>query len=285
MSEVIVQQGNAVSPFCYVDQNPPRGQLGVTLWGNNYQLKFADRSKCREKKTGLVVLQGVQGFEVSVNPHWPCATAVQVTNDGIGIIIHSPSIRKNLPSRGNLGSVVLGFQPLKQLSVWKNGGKLRYSMDLSVPSATGFNGGVAQIVAYLALRDSKSKQSVWFGVDLFDLRGPDMPTTEWDSGTNTMILKTSAGQASPLIDGTFAGSTFCKTPFPDTRNFQFVIGADQIRSISGVIAGTKGDTSFSSDPNDWLLESVNLNPEIVAPSILSYAQIGLTIRNWKIETL
>ncbi len=141
----------------YSNANPPRGTVGVTLWGPVERL-----------------------------PSPP--TNATSTNGALDITIDSASIPGNVAARNGLGTVVLGYS----FAVPARAAQYRYSYDLRVTRADHGQASVAQVVAYFNLHDKTSGKSLWLGQIAFDSRCGKSGDVMWDAGTNTPIVNSVA---------------------------------------------------------------------------------------------
>ncbi len=278
MTILIGQYPGSINELAFVNQNPPKGKIGLVLWGDKYQLKSP-------RNPFLRLGTGSTNPSLVTWPWWFTSTGVQSGNDELGISIHSPSIKKNLSGTGNLGTVVLGANNAPIKSVFK-GGKLRYSFDLKVPVARVYGGATAQIVAYFSFTDAKSKLSFWYGMNVFDLRGTNyQDTVSWDEGSSKPIVTAFAGNQSKLIEQV-SSSGFYSTPYTDFRHYEFVVGRTQMSAAITALMNKNPNAEFSQDVDDYILGGINMNPEISMPDkFFSYSRISLLVRNWKVELI
>lgn len=146
----------------YSNVSPPRGTVGVTLWGPVEKL-----------------------------PSPP--TDATSGDSELAITIDSQSIPGNVAARNGLGTVVLGYSfktPIRAALY-------HYRYDLRVPRADHSPAGVAQVVAYLNLHDRSSGAHLWLGQIAFDTRcGGGRGGAMWDQGTATAIYNAPAANFS-----------------------------------------------------------------------------------------
>lgn len=291
-AQVLVGQPRDVTDvrsISYVNTVPPKGAVGVTLWGSHYQLE-PSQDQTLSLYTGFSPPAPTAAYQVSVAPNQQGATAIQAQGGEVGININSASIAANLSSRFDLGTVVLGVNLARPAQPFAVGKKAKYSFVLSIPRAEQANAGVAQVVAYYSLRDRVHNQSFWFGMVLFDTRGwyfqsgRGFEEVLWDQGTNQPIVHATAGHSSNLLDRDYPTSAFVGTPFSERRAFAFVIGAAQVGAALSMMKTRYPELAgrFSDDPKNYEIRHINLNPETHTPPG-SFAQIGLSVIDWRLE--
>jgi len=291
-AQVLVRQPTDVTDarsISYVDKNPARGTVGVTLWGSHYQLQPTE-DQTLENDTGFAPPAPRRNYQVSVAPTLPGATAIQAYGGEIGINIHSASIAANLAGRFDLGTVVLGANLPTPAQPFASGKKAKYSFAAKIPRSRQSNRGVSQVVAYYNLRDRVHKQGFWFGMVVFDSRGwfnqrrQGFEHVMWDEGTNQPIVHATAGHSSNLLDRAYSTSAFDGYPFSERRAYAFVIGAPQLGAAISMMKARYPQLSskFSDDPAHYEILHINLNPETYTPRG-SFAQIGVSVVDWQLE--
>jgi hypothetical protein len=291
-AQVLVRQPDDVTDarsIAHVDANPPKGVVGVTLWGSHYPLRPTEDRTLRNH-TGFSPSPPLGNCQLSVDPASPGATAIQACGSEIGINIDSASIAANLAGRFDLGTIVLGVDLRTPARPFASGRRARYSFAARIPRSRQSNRGVSQVVAYYNLRDRVRRQGFWFGMVLFDSRGWASQTSEgferamWDRGTNQPIVQATAGRSANLLDHGYPTAAFGWQPFFDRRAYAFVIGAWQVRAALAMLKAKYPERAagFSDDPADYEIGHINLNPEVYAPEG-SFAQIGLSVIDWQLE--
>lgn len=184
------------------------------------------------------------------------------SKDGVlEIVIDSASIPANVAARYGLGSLVLGYSFPAPVAYTQ----YRYSYDIRVPRAEVNGGSVAQVVGYLNFHDRVNKRNMWLGHIVFDTRCDAGTLVKWDQGTNTPVVNTRVPNFS------------CRT-FGDWRSISVTIGPDQIAWAAQQLRSKYPALMLSSNPADFLLTHVNLNPETAAGT----ARIDVGVRNWQL---
>ena len=258
-----------IEDYALVNTPNKKGQFGVILWGPNAVLKRTNDIF----KNYLVGFSGKTQLS-TCNSFWPGSTGIQSSGDTIGINIEAWSIWSNIRNNMNKGTIVMAYNfPVIPVQ----GKSFRYSLDMAVPSMKTFNKGVAQVTAWYRLAEKKNKKSFWLGVNLADSRENQRyhELTMLDVGTNTYMV--SGGLDRSIYDfGNFSSSNFS-----DFRHYEFKVTNERILYCVSKL-NEKG-LNFSEDINDYLLYHVNLNPELYVKSWTDYAQIGIKVKNWKLE--
>jgi hypothetical protein len=291
-AQVLLKQPTDVTDarsISYVNSNPPRGVVGVTLWGAHYRLQPTE-DQTLGSDTGFSPPAPRGNYQLSVDPTSPGATAIQAYGGEIGINIHSASIAANLAGRFDLGTIVLGANLATPARPFASGRKAKYSFAASIPRSRQSNRGVSQVVAYYNLRDRGHKQGFWLGMVVFDSRGWSSQRSEgfervmWDRGTNQPIVQVTAAQANILLDRGYPTAGFGWQPFPDRRAYAFVIGRPQVRAAVSMLKSRYPELAprLSDDPADYEISHINLNPEVHVPQG-SFAQIGMSVVDWQLE--
>ena len=291
-AQLLVRQPSDVSDarsIAYVDAAPPRGTVGVTLWGPHYRLQPTE-DQTLGNDTGFSPPAPRRNHQLSVAPSTPGATAIQAAGGEIGINIHSASIAANLAGRFDLGTIVLGTDLPAPARPFASGRKAKYSFVAKIPGSRQSNRGVSQVVAYYNLRDRMHRSGFWFGMVLFDSRGWSYQRSEglehalWDKGTGQPIVQATAAHANTLLDRGYSTTAFGWQPFAHARPYAFVIGAPQVRAAIAMMKARYPQLvpRYSDDPADYEIGHLNLNPEVHAPPG-SFAQIGLSVVDWQLE--
>ena len=157
----------------YSNVNPPKGEIGATLWGPVEKL-----------------------------PAPP--TAATSAGGILNIVIDSASIPGNVKARNGLGTIVLGYSlPAFRQAVW-----YRQSYQLRVPRADHGPASVAQVVAYFNLHDRTSRTNLWLGQVAFDSRCGSGGHVGWDAGTKTHVVNVVAPNFSCTTFGGWRAMTF-----------------------------------------------------------------------------
>jgi len=280
-----------VRSIAYVNANPPRGAVGVTLWGSHYQLRPTE-DETLGGDTGFSPPPPRGNCQLSVDPASPGATAIQACGGEIGLNIHSASIAANLAGRFDLGTIVLGANLATPARPFASGRKAKYSFAARIPRSRQSNRGVSQAVAYYNLRDRARRQGFWFGMVLFDSRGWASQTSQgferamWDRETDQPIVQATAARSINLLDRGYPTAAFGWQPFSERRSYAFVIGAPQVRAAVAMLKSRYPDRAarLSDDPADYEIGHINLNPEVYAPEG-SFAQIGMSVTGWQLEII
>ena len=291
-AQVIVKQPTDVTDvrsISYVNARPPRGNVGVTLWGSHYQMQPTE-DRTLENDTGFAPPDPRASYQLSVAPASPGATAIQAQGGEIGINIQSSSIVANLASRFDLGTIVLGADLPAAAQPFAAGKKAKYSFAAKVPQSVQTGRGVSQVVAYYSLRDRVHNQSFWFGMVVFDSRGWSYQSSQglervmWDKGTDRPIVQATAAHSNNLLDRLYPTTAFGGQTFSDRRSYTFAIGAPQVGAAISMMKSKYPVLAarFSDDPADYEIRHINLNPEIYAPQGSS-AWIGLSVIDWQLE--
>jgi hypothetical protein len=278
---VILEQSHSVQSVwdaSLVNVNPPKGKVAMTIWGDKYQLKNTI-GPFMGWTTGLKVPS--KQYQISTWPWFPGATGMQAYQNEIGISIHSWSIKKNLHDN-NLGTIVLAGDPPAKIKPFTNSSKITIEFDFKVPTSRAYGGGVTQIVSYISLHDTTIKSSFWYGISLFDNRGShNQDQAQWDIGTSMPMVIGYGGSQTKLLDDSSV-SSFHSNRFSNYQPVKLVIGEKQLQHAIGMLNAYSPQKQFSTNPHDYILGGSVLNPEIYVPSgLLTYAHIGLAVRNWK----
>jgi hypothetical protein len=291
-AQVLIRQPADVTDvrsLSYVNTGPPKGSVGVTLWGAHYRLQpTEDRTLADD--TGFAPPDPRRDHQLSVAPLSPGATAIQAYGGEIGINIQSASIAANLADRFDLGTIVLGADLAAPARPFAVGMKAKYSFAAKIPRSRQSGRGVSQVVAYYSLRDRVHRQSFWYGMVVFDSRGwfhqrsGGFEQAMWDQGTNQPIVHATADHPGRLLDRGYPTASFGWRPFPDRRFYAFVIGAPQVRAAVSTMKAKYPELAakFSDDPADYEIRHINLNPEVHAPAG-SFAQVGMSVTDWQLE--
>ena len=204
----------------------------------------------------------------------------------IGIILQSWSLRRDLPPRRGLGTIVLQHNPTAKIYPLADGHtQAVYSFDLKVPSSFTLAGGVSQVAAYFSLVDSRNKRSFWLGLNCFDSRGTQgADAVLWDIGTKQPIVRCFAGMPSQL-GGDTAGTHRSRT-YTAYQPYRWSVTRSVIERAAQMLRAYNPNVAYSDDAGKYYIGSINLNPEIYVPTgLLSYAHIGLAVRNWQLELI
>lgn len=135
------------------NSNPPKGTIGVTLWGSHEKL-----------------------------PSLPSnATSA---NGKLDIVIDGRSIPQDVAERNGLGTIVMGYT----FKVPVQAVQYNYSYTLNVSRTLG----IAQVVGYFNFHDKVNNTSLWYGQMAFDTRCGIAVGPMWDQGTNTAIFQVKA---------------------------------------------------------------------------------------------
>lgn len=263
-----------IADVALVNSPPSRPGLGVTYWGNNYSWKPTG-NPLQGWFTGV---KGNRTQQLSNWPWMPGSTGVQLVGEDLGIMLQSWSLKKDLPARHRLGTIVLGANFKSVFPFRKSTGVVQASFDLKVPSSFVLFGGVSQVVAYLRFTDTKNKRGLWYGLCVFDSRGPRGDAVKWDVGTNSPIVGTSAGVPSSLQSG--STNKLASRKFNDYRTFYSTVNVENLRMAIQML-NSKYSDSYSTDPSDYSLGHANINPELYVPK-RAYAHLGMSIRNWQV---
>jgi len=137
----------------YNNVSPPRGAVGVTLWGPVERLP---------------------------SPPTDATSAGGV----LAIVIDSASIPGNVAAKNGLGTIAMGWSPV----AWIQATWFKQAYRLRVPRADAYSGGVAQVVTYFNFRDRVNSASLWMGQVIYDTRCDKGGDIGWDQGTNTPMF-------------------------------------------------------------------------------------------------
>ena len=275
-----------VNDISFVNGNSSTGTAGVTIWGTKYNLVNTTNPFMRFF-TGLNPKSPKSQYQVATVPLWPCTSGIQAVGDEIGINIQSSSIKKNFVGRGNLGTIVLGAKiPNKIKAFPTEQTKFKYSFDIKIPSTRTYGNVAAQVAAYIYFVDTKNKRGFWYGTSIFDNRGTDYKDrVMWDIGTKTPIVTAFPGIHTALLHPE-SNAVFFSKPYSDYKHYDLVIGVDQIKAAINLLSIYDPAVPYSENVADYTVTSTNLNPEIHVPDgFFNYSQIGLSVRNWKLEQL
>ncbi len=264
-----------VADVALVDAPPTNPGIGLTYWGNQYVWK-PTANPFQGWFTGV---RGKRNQQLSNWPWMPGSTGVQIVGDELGIMLQSWSLKKDLPARRRLGTIVLGANFPRVYPFRGPKGSVQMSFAMKVPSSYVTRAGVSQVVAYLNFTDHKNKRGFWYGLTVFDSRGPRGDHVMWDIGTKTPIVSVSAGVPSALQWGTT--TKLASKKFFDYRAFFSTVNADSLLAAVGQL-NRKYPGYYSTDCRDYSLRHANLNPEIYVPEG-SYAHIGLSVCNWEVS--
>lgn len=262
-----------LAELALVDKAPGNPGVGVTYWGNQYSWK--------QPVFPQGWFTGVKAPRHQSLANWPWlpgSTGVQVVGDELGISLQSWSLKKDLAARGRLGTIVLGANFKKIYPFRSPYGYLETSFDLKVPSVFTRKDGVAQVVAYYNFTDNKNKRAIWYGLSVFDNRGPSPDVVSWDAGTKTAIVSSSAGVLSELQ--CVISHELMRRKFNYYLAFHHSISGWQMRNAISLL-NKKYPGKYSENLEDYSVAHANLNPEIYVPEG-SYAHIGLGVRNWEV---
>ena len=282
MTLLIIQPpASRISVISYHNTSPPKDVSGLIYWGRQHTWK-PSRNRWHGYMTGL---KPSRDSQLANYPWLPCSTGVHGTDSEIGIVLQSWSLRRDLPPRRGLGTIVLQNDPSAKIYPLTGGRtKATYSFDLKVPSSFTLFGGVSQVVAYFNFVDSKHKRGFWLGMNCFDSRGAQQgeDTVLWDKGTNLPIVRCYAGMPSAL-GGDTAGPHKSRT-FDSYQSYRWSVTRSVIERAAQMLRAYNPDGGYSDDPLDYYINSINLNPEIYVPDgLLSYAHIGMAVRNWQLK--
>ena len=262
--------------IAYSNKSPPKNKAGVTLWCPDK--KWEPNGMDLSNFTGL---KAPNNSQMTVDPNFNGSTGFQVHGDQIGININSESTL-NLPRY--LGTVVLSQSLSPVVNCFAQGRKVKYSFELKVPFVKLTGTGVAQVVAYLYFKDRVNKQGFWYGMMTFDSRGlwyrykAGLKHVQMDvGGTNVPIANVTAG-----FDWSFSSAFFRGKTFDNYKSYNFTVGPKEFTNVLERIKKKYPTMVMSSNLSDYDLTSANLNPEVSAhPG--STAQIGMTVKNWRVE--
>jgi hypothetical protein len=213
-------------------------------------------------------------------------TAVQVRGREIGIWIDSDLPR---PVAGALIPVCPAYWwwDLKR-APWpfaEPGHELAFRFDLKVPIARRENGADVYVCAYFLFRDVRSGRSVWYGASVFDLRGPLKELVHldnWEAGTGLPILLAALRPGTGWLHPGPGSAEAQSAPFSGYRRFEFRVRGDELLAGLAALRQRFPETAaFSTDPADYQLVHLNLNPEVYAPAG-SRGRIGLAIRDLRV---
>ena len=268
-AQVLVKQPTDVTDvrsISYVNASPPRGTVGVTLWGSHSQLRPTDRTGPSGTTPGS--RRRLPDAITSLRrPDVARSHGHQAYGGEIGINIHSASIATNW-SAGSTSAPSSGRQPATPAQPFASGKKAKYSFAAKIPRSRQTDRGVSQVVAYYNLRDRVHKREFWFGMVLFDSRGWSYQRNQGlehamsDQGTNsrssTQRPRTRNAAGSPIPDSciwraAIRGHALLR--FRDRRT----AGEGGDYPDEGEISGTRGkvsndprttDPSHQSEPGD-----------------------------------
>jgi hypothetical protein len=281
---VIITQPPAqpISAVSYRNNTSPKDKSTLVYWGTQHTW-VPSRNRWHGLMTGL---KPPRDNQLATYPWLPCSTGVHGAGNEIGIILQSWSLRRDLPPRRGLGTIVLQHNPTAKIYLLADGRTAAvYSFDMKVPSSFTTGGGVSQVVAYFSLVDSRNKRSFWLGLNCFDSRGTQgADAVLWDIGTKQPIVRCFAGTASRL-GGDTAGPHKSRT-FSNYQSYRWSVTRSGIESAAQMLRAYNPNVPFSDDAGEYYIGSINLNPEIYVPTgLLSYAHIGLAVRNWQLELI
>ena len=216
----------------------------------------------------------------------PGSTAVQMRGDELGIWIDSDLPR---PAAGALIPVCPAFwwcdltrapRPFAEA-----GHELAFRFDLKIPSATRAGGAEVYLCAYFLFRDARSGRSLWYGASVFDLRGPQpelLHVDNWEAGTGLPIVVAALRGGTRWLHPADGSAEAQAAPFSDYRRFEFRVGAEELlHGLAALHRRFPETASLSTDPADYQLVHINLNPEIYAPPG-SRGQIGLAVKGLRV---
>ena len=265
----------------FSNKSPPKNTMGVILW-------------CPGKSwiPGGVTLRDFTGVNAPVETQMVVDTNVygstgfQVHGNEIGIVINSET---SLNTIRNLGTVVIAQNVSPVIDCFAKGKKIKFSFDLKVPHSKVVNAGVTQVSAYLYFKDRVNNQGFWYGMCTFDSRGlwhrykAGFKPVIWDSqGTNVPIANVTAGydwSVRPFSTAFYRGRKFDKY-----KSYNFTVGPKEFNNVIARIRARYPTMKLSSNLSDYDWTSANINPEVhAAPG--SVAQIGLAVRDWKVELI
>jgi hypothetical protein len=168
--------------------------------------------------------------------------------------------------------------------------ELAFALDMQVPTAEREGQAEVYVCAYFLLRDQRSRQALWLGASLFDLRSEDrfpdlVHVDNWEAGTKLPILFTALNKRSAWLHPGPGSAHYADRPFSEYRHFEFRVGASE---LSAAIREMKGRwpkfAHVSEDAGDYRLVHFNVNPEVYAPGG-SCGRLGLALRNVRVELL
>lgn len=268
---MIIFEQSKNAPVVQVNAPGKKGQFIVVLWGDQYSFK----------PTNDIFKNYLLGFkgdsQVSTRSSWwPGSTGVQIAGGTIGINIEAWSNWANIQKNMRKGTIVMAYNfesvPVKDKT-------FVYSLDMAVPSMKSFNRGVAQVVAWYSIRDRKNKKSFWLGVNLADSRESQRfhESVSLDEGTKSYMVSSGIDRSRSVYDF----GNFSSTNFSDFRHYEIKVSNHRI--LEAVAKLNEKNLGFSQDINDYTLGHINLNPELRVWSWKDYAQIGIKVKNWKLE--
>ena len=237
--------------------------------------------------TGLEVPAGCQrGLSPTAD-----TTAVQVHGREIGIWIDSdhprPSIGALLPITPACWWIDMSLAPKPFMAANR---ELSMTFDLRVPTSIREGKAEVYVTANFLFHDSRSRQSLWLAVTLFDPRGEaSFPDTvhmdDWEGGTQLPILFSALNAKSLWLHPGPDSSLFTDKPFADYRRINVRVSAAELRvALSAMRKAMPKLATASEDPRDYQLAHFNINPEVFAPTG-SRGRLGLSIRDVRVELL
>jgi hypothetical protein len=247
--------------------------------------------------TGFYPTGNVSDYQRGVSNSLYGSEAVQFQDDTFGIDLNSDSVLP-LGAGSYLIPALIDYEynktnpphpftdPSKSL-VW--------SIQLQIPTAYTQGPAVAYAVGYVLLQDTKSGKDIWYGSAIFATSGTAADYMSIDLNQNGV------GTGFPIVAGVMGvngaytsnpdnSAPFQSQPWSGFKSFGFSISYAQMKStIQALKAKYPSLASLSDDPADYVLLSMNINPEMAeldasqpfGPNV--FARMGLSAKSMKVS--
>ena len=285
---ILVQQPTITSPIKdWVYVNPTAatgGDFRLAIWGEQNQL-VPRKSQLLNKVLGMNGPVG-ENYQVTTTK-WPCGTGIQINGDTIGINLHSPTIKnKNLPVGTTLRTITVnGRVTTKKLYAFRDNQTLTSSIHLKVNRATVFGGATAQVVSWIYLKDMVANAGLWCGMNVFDRRDIPADNVGWDKGTNTAMATSLAGDYNSIFAIPGNSNSIQHKSYNDFRYYEFTVGGKELTNRIQKLKSKFPDSKHTTDPNNYVVTGIILNPEMYIPpnNRFAYSHLSLSFKDFKLE--
>jgi hypothetical protein len=247
--------------------------------------------------TGFYPTGSVSDYQRGVSDSLYGSEAVQFQGDTFGIELHSDSVLP-LGAGSYLIPALIDYEfnktnPPHPFTVQSK--SLVWSIQLQIPTAYTRGPAVAYAVGYVLLQDTKSGKDIWYGSAIFDTRGTAAESMMMDLNQNGV------GTGFPIVGGVMGvngaytsnpngSARFQSRPWRGFKSFSFSIPYAKMKStIQALKAKYASLASLSDDPADYVLLSMNVNPEMAeldashpfGPNV--FARMGLSAKSMTVS--
>ncbi len=217
-------------------------------------------------------------------------SALQIKGSTFGLYINTWACPP--PYGNNIYAAYLTYRiSSPYLYAWKSSSyginaTLVWSFDTAIPDLSATGSAIPYTLCCNYMYDSSISKGCWLNWRFFDPRGDSVFTSEnimWDVGTMTPMVRTMPGGSR---FSTTAGYSSCyKTAvYADWEIFGFSVSRSQISNIAtdlnAYLATTTNTYRYSTNPDNWRIQSVNVAMEIACPNGDSDDRhCGMKVRN------